>query len=246
MNHEVIYFASNSSVMQHCKDYLKSANFTIAEAPQSNVTHLLLPVPSFSTNDEIIGGGHIDDLLIQLPKDITIIGGNLTSAKLHNYHTIDLLQNSDYLCDNARITAHCALQVTLDQLSVTIDHCNVLIIGWGRIGKCLAQLLKALGTHVTVCARKANDRAMLRSLGYSTVDIPDVTFEKYRVIFNTVPSMLFPECPKEPLKIDLASQPGIGGSNVIWARGLPGKNAPESSGQLIAKTLISIIRKESI
>ena len=75
MNHEVIYFASNSSVMQHCKDYLKSAGFVIAESPQPNVTHLLLPVPSFSANDEVIGGGCIDDASLRylvriLPKGI--------------------------------------------------------------------------------------------------------------------------------------------------------------------------------
>jgi len=38
---------------------------------------------------------------------------------------------------------------------------------------------------------------------------------------------------------------GIEGSHVIWARGLPGKDTPESSGKLIAKTVIrSLDRKE--
>jgi hypothetical protein len=50
--------------------------------------------------------------------------------------------------------------------------------------------------------------------------------------------MVLSECPGKALKIDLASQPGIGGNDVIWARGLPGKNAPESSGKLIAQTVL--------
>ena len=37
---------------------------------------------------------------------------------------------------------------------------------------------------------------------------------------------------------DLASVKGIAGDNVIWARGLPGKDAPEESGTLIAKTVL--------
>jgi hypothetical protein len=50
-----------------------------------------------------------------------------------------------------------------------------------------------------------------------------------------------PDC----LKIDLASKPGIAGSDVIIARGLPGKMAPESAGHLIAKTILELsIRKE--
>jgi hypothetical protein len=39
------------------------------------------------------------------------------------------------------------------------------------------------------------------------------------------------------LKIDLASQIGIEGDDVLWARGLPGKDAPESAGWLIARTI---------
>ena len=40
--------------------------------------------------------------------------------------------------------------------------------------------------------------------------------------------------------MDLASSPGIDGENVLWARGLPGKIAPESSGELIAKTVMRL------
>ena len=55
--------------------------------------------------------------------------------------------------------------------------------------------------------------------------------------------MTVPFCFGNALKIDLASKPGIGGSDVIWARGLPGKDAPESSGELIAKTIIRLMEE---
>jgi hypothetical protein len=51
-------------------------------------------------------------------------------------------------------------------------------------------------------------------------------------------------CKEDCLKIDLASHRGIEGEDVIWARGLPGKDAPESSGKLIVKTAIRLIEKE--
>ena len=97
---------------------------------------------------------------------------------------------------------------------------------------------------MTVCARKETDRSILKALGYGVADYKQVDLHRYRVILNTVPTMLFPVCPGGALKIDLASRLGLGSDDVIWARGLPGKDAPGSSGALIAQTLIPMLRKE--
>ena len=44
----------------------------------------------------------------------------------------------------------------------------------------------------------------------------------------------------------LASQQGIEGEDVLIARGLPGKEAPESAGRLIAETVLKLCaEKES-
>ena len=60
---------------------------------------------------------------------------------------------------------------------------------------------------------------------------------------NTVPAMVLPEAPGTALKIDLASTSGIGGNDVVQAKGLPGLLAPESSGALIAQTVIQWIKE---
>ena len=207
-------------------------------------THLLLPVPSLRPDGTIIGGGDLNALLAELPKDITIIGGNL--PQLTGYKVWDLLKDPAYVAENAYITAHCAVRLAMDRLPIALRHCKVLVIGWGRIGKCLAQLLRQMGAEVTVCARKESDRSMLRALGYKAVAYEDAALDRFSVIFNTVPTMVFPDCPKGALKIDLASKLGLGGDDVIWARGLPGKEAPESSGALIARSVIPILREESL
>lgn len=240
----IIYAAGYSPAMSYCIQFLKQEGFTLVSEPCAQVTHLLLPVPSFGPDGGIIGGGNLSTLLTLLPKDITVIGGNLDRPELDYYTTVDLLQDECYLAHNANITAHCALELALDQLPVILDGCKVLIIGWGRIGKCLGKLLQQLGAQVSVCARKESDRSMLAALGYRALKLEQVDPAAYRVIFNTVPTMLFPTCPGNALKIDLASRLGLGSEDVIWARGLPGKDAPESSGQLIASTLIPILRKE--
>ena len=63
---------------------------------------------------------------------------------------------------------------------------------------------------------------------------------EFDVVYNTAPaSVLFAgECREDAVLIDLSSTEGIFGNGVIRARGLPGKDAPEDSGALIAKTVL--------
>ena len=73
---------------------------------------------------------------------------------------------------------------------------------------------------------------------------------EYRIIFNTAPAMMIPKdlgrlCP-ESLKIELASLPGIQGDDVVKANGLPGILAPESSGKLIAATVLRLLQEDGL
>lgn len=233
----LLYCAGSSPALEHAVRLLKDAGFSFAQAPDAQVTHLLLPVPSFAPNGFVKGGGDIQEVLAQLSADITVIGGNLNVPALSRYNTVDLLQQPQYLATNAAITAHCAIKEALCRMDFTFAGCPVLVIGWGRIGKCLAKLLKGLDAQVTVAARKEADRAMLIALGYHAIPIINMDPSPYRVIFNTVPVMVLHHAP-EALKIELASKPGIAGEDVVLALGLPGKDAPESSGALIAQTLM--------
>ena len=219
----------------------------VLSAPGPAVKNLILPVPSFEENGSLKGGSRLEFHLNSLPQDITVYGGNLNVPMLEGYRKIDLLQDETYLAQNAAITAQCAIKHILSALPVTLWHCPVLILGWGRIGKCLAHLLSQLGADVTVYARKETDRAILEALGYSVLGTfaHPALLQQYRVICNTAPVMLLNRdllrfCDTDCLKIDLASKRGIEGDDVIWARGLPGKDAPESSGLLIAETVLRL------
>lgn len=231
---------------------LSRAGLKLIDYPSPEITHLLLPVPSFAPDGSIKGGGDLHTLLKMLPENMTVIGGNLDRPELAGYKTHDLLQDARYLADNAAITAHCALKLAMNQLPAVLAGCETLVIGWGRIGKCLAALLKSLGASVTVAARKEADRAMLHALGYAA-EAPNLlhrSLHRYQVIFNTVPAPVLSaqrmeRCRNGCLKIDLASSLGLEGADVIWARGLPGKDAPESSGALIGKTVIRLLEGET-
>lgn len=245
MSEQIFYCAGRTEALAHGVEYLRREGCIFTAEPDRSVTHLLLDIPH--RDPSLLPG-----LLTKLSQDVIIVGGNLRDPALQGYETTDLLQDPHYLAENANITAHCAVKLALAQLPVTLYRCPVLIIGWGRIGKCLAQLLRQMGCQVTVSARKEADRAMLAALGYNTIALsPTVPVSgNYRVIFNTVPAPVLSAqqlqiYPASCLKLELASLPGLAGDDIIDARGLPSRCAPESSGELIARSILRLCRETS-
>ncbi len=251
MNRILIYPAGNTPALAYACRILQENGFKILKKPAPDVTHLLLPVPSFESDGRIRGGGILEHILWDLPENVTVIGGNLNHPALDTYKKLDLLKEPAYVAQNAAITADGAVRVAAEHLPVVFDGCKILILGWGRIGKCLAQKLKAMGASVTVAARKESDIAMLRALGYDAVSFDELPpkLSDFRVIFNTVPALMLSEellshCLPDCVKIELASTTGIAGKNVISARGLPNLLTPESSGLLIGKTIIPLLKRK--
>lgn len=225
---------------------LQHAGIPMIDHPAPEVTHVLLDVPSFDAGSALRGGFNPKIILERLPPSVTVIGGNLTHPILKGYHTLDLLADAQYLAQNAAITADCALQAAAPHLTTVLADTPVLIIGWGRIGKCLSALLRGVGAKIAVAARKESDRAMVQALGMQAVEIGTIPhiLPEYRLLFNTVPESILPpdqlDLCKNCIKLDLASKPGLEGSDIIQARGLPGIYAPESSGKLIAETILRL------
>ena len=246
-----IFPAVSTESCRFAATFLKKAHLAVTDHIFPDITHLLLDIPSFDDNGNLKDGSDIQELLYRLPEDITVIGGNLEHHYLSHYKKIDMLKDSLYLANNAAITAECALQIAANHLGTTLTDSHILILGWGRIGKCLSRLLKSIGCTVTVAARKECDRALLCALGYKALDYTEVPnfLPHCDIIFNTVPHQtvdpavlnLSANC----IKVDLASSPGIKCNNIIIARGLPGKYAPKTSGKLIANSIQRILKEVS-
>ena len=241
----LIYATQGDPALSHAVRELENRGISVTDSPGERVTHLLLPVPCR------LSGAALMDILYQLPKKVTVLGGFLDRPELAGHRCIDLLKDPRYLAKNAMITAYCALELAQSQLSVTWEDCPVLILGWGRIGKCLGSLLKALGAQVSIAARKEADLAMIAALGCDGRDIGslDYILRRYRVIFNTVPSPILSKaqaglCREDCILVELASSPGMEAPNIIDGRGLPGKLAPESAGKLIARTIMGLWARE--
>lgn len=241
-NHTVLC-VPRSQAIRCTEDYLLDAGLHLTRTAAPDVTHVLLPVPSFPYGDE-----YLAHILADLPDNVIISGGNLTSPLLKNYAVVDFLQDPYYLAENAAITADCTLKIIKSKFPEDLHGCPVLVIGWGRIGKCLCRLLENHGTDVTVAARKGSDRAMIRALGGNSISIECAAKETscYDIIINTVPVMVLPNVSvkNNALVLELASKPGISCNGIQDCRGLPGKMAPEESGKLIAETFIRLLLGE--
>lgn len=246
MDGYVFAAAGRSGALDHCVGILQERGIPFVPQPGPSVTHLLLPVPSLDAQGHIKGDGFLPQVLELLSPDAAVIGGNLPPELLGGHPCIDLLQDEEYVCQNAYITAHCAMALAAERLDTTFRGCKCLIIGWGRIGKCLAEVMSKLDAQVTVAARKSRDRAILAALGYEVTDLSQADPTIYELIFNTVPHLVLPDCRGKALKIDLASQPGITGSDVIWARGLPGKMAPAAAGKQMARRILYYMKEHGI
>jgi len=166
---------------------------------------------------------------------------------------IDYLRREELAVSNAIPTAEGAVQIIMQELPVTVFSSNILIAGYGRIGKYLAKILQGLGARVTVSARRAEHFAWIQANGFTPVhtsSIPD-TAGMYDVIINTIPhpvidSAVLSKVKPDVFVLDLASAPGgvdfeyahNHSVKVVSALSLPGKVAPVSAGKIVCDSVL--------
>lgn len=159
---------------------------------------------------------------------------------------------------NAVPTAEGAIQIAMEELPITLHEARVLVVGFGRVGRALAQRLAALGARVTVAARRYESLAWAQASGYGTEQTGQLAgwLCGYDLVVNTVPALVLGEAELADLKpdclvLDLASKPGGVdleaarrlGRTVIWALSLPGKVAPVTAGAAIKNTIYHMLHE---
>ena len=146
----------------------------------------------------------------------------------------------------------------MEETQRTIHGTKILVMGFGRVGKVLANMLKGIGAEVYCEARKNEDLAWIKAYGYNPVHLNDLNenLNKFDIIINTIPFQILDKERLELLKedvviIDLASNPGgvdrrvarEKGIKVIWALSLPGKVAPLTSAEFIKEALYHVLKE---
>lgn len=168
----------------------------------------------------------------------------------------DFLSAEEFSVLNAIPTAEGAIEIAIRRMNTTLHDSNVLILGFGRIGKILSKMLYGIGAKVYVTARNEIDFAWIRAYGYEKIEYKDLNckLKNFDVIFNTIPTMILDEerlllLKKDCLIIDLASKPGgvdfkkAEELNIEfdWALGLPGKIAPITAAKYMKELILKNI-----
>ncbi|MBR3697305.1 MAG: dipicolinate synthase subunit DpsA [Clostridia bacterium] len=175
-----------------------------------------------------------------------------------NVNYIDLQKREEFTVLNTIATAEGTIQIVMEETQRTIHGSNVLIMGFGRIGKVLAKMLDGIGAKVFCEARKNEDIAWIKAYGYEPIHLTNLNenLGKFDVIINTIPFQVLDDerlklVKKDIVLIDVASNPGGIDRNVakkmnlklIWALSLPGKVAPLTSAEFIKETIYHILKE---
>ena len=75
---------------------------------------------------------------------------------------------------NAIPTAEGTIKIAIEETENTIHESNIMIIGFGRIGKILCKNFKDLGGNVYCTARKEKDLAWIREARYTPVHYNEI------------------------------------------------------------------------
>jgi Lactate dehydrogenase and related dehydrogenases len=234
--------------------------------PQSNV--VIFPLPLLDANGYLNFPESAPPLpfhscLEYISPDTLVFAGRIPvavaeQAKRYGIGLIDYMEREEFAVLNAVPTAEGAVGIALQERSRTLFGSNCLVLGNGRIGRCLVKLLIAFGAKVQVGIRKPEDHAWAKIAGATPVYFSDLAqvLQGVDVLFNTVPGMVLGSAQLHCLRrscllIDLASRPGgmdfdaaqAQGLRAIHALSLPGKVAPATAGENILDTIWNILKE---
>jgi dipicolinate synthase subunit A len=257
---QVCYYAfSDTNCFENLSEAINSAEYIILPLPFTK-DRLTLNAPLFDEKVEI------KDICTLLKKGNIVIGGQLpesfketltdTEIEFYDYFLLDELA-----IFNAIPTAEGVVEILIKNLPITIHSMKCAILGYGRVGKVLAETLKSLGAEVTIFARKERDKADAFTKGYKFASFPSLknTEYKFDALINTVPQKvlgrdemknissdcLFIEIASAPFGIDFQAAKEFA-FDVIKANSLPGKVAPKTAGEIIGRSILPILENKGL
>lgn len=231
---------------------------------------VVLPLPGTNT-DGVIRAVYMEDNLVLTEKAISMVAPGaliiigsarpfLTEwGKKYNLKLLEIVDMDEIAILNSIPTAEGALQIAMEETSITIHGSKTCIIGFGRIAITLARILEAMGADVTVVARNDGQLARAYEMGCRRAGYHELReiMNNVDIVFNTVPSLVLDTnilkyANPDVVIIDLATQPGgtdfeaanAFGLKAILAPGLPGKVAPITAGRILADVVPRLIIQE--
>lgn len=237
---------------------LARAGYAVSGAEQVALAdYILLPLPLDESRTPLA------ELLRAAKPGALALGGRLSVqakviAREAGVELIDYFARPELTVYNAIPTAEGCIGILLAERTRTLWGENLLLLGFGPVGQALGVRLTALGMNVTVCARRAEQRALAESLGMHSAALCrlDALAPAFDTVVNTVPARVLTATVLAALRpgsliVDLASKPGGTdfdaarrlGHKAIHALSLPAVCAPETAGEAVAHTVLTILRE---
>lgn len=254
-------------VYSHNNKYIEDKDNNTLDEFLCKIDILIVPIPFtkdnktlFNIENEIISVNTLIEKIINY--NIKMVFGGLIDKKLieklakNNIKTFDFFEDNSIAILNAIPTAEGAIQTAMEQSFKTIFNSNCLVLGYGRCGKILANMLNGIGANVDVTYRKDEDLAYIKAYSLSPIYLYKIkeNIKKYDFIFNTIPyeilnKDILKNINKDTIIIDLASAPGgldytsarDLNLKAIYCPSLPGRVAPYTAGEILKNKILEKI-----
>ena len=234
---------------------------------------VILPLPCASVEDRLncplAGEGasvSLTGILRQMQPGTLLCGGMLPTglkrlAAEYGVRAVDYFESEELQILNAVPTAEGALAACMREIPRTVCGMKTAVLGYGRVGRTLANRLHALGAEVIAAARSKRDLSWAETDGCRPMPLPEFRKAPPQVeaIFNTIPSPvidgeLLGRLSRDTVLFELAS----GGADLLETEhaeaekygirliplpSLPGRVFPVTAGEIISRTVRELLRQ---
>ncbi len=190
-------------------------------------------------------------------KNVLLVTGNVPeefekNLQKNNNDILDLLKDESYTMANAKFTVEGIIKYLIENTEDTIFNNNILVIGYGRIGKILCNVLKNFTENIFCITNKDEEIEVIKANAINTITYENFekNLSKFKIIVNTVPHLVLDDkklamLNKEVFILDVASKPGgidckfaqKNNINYLWKLGIPGEISPLACAKNIEKII---------
>lgn len=262
------------------KDNIDIVNFDYKEINQyvtiKNINNILisdydiiiLPVNGI-LDDFIIAGKEkikISENFFSNISDKTLIFSGIETkclkqlSKNYNKNIIYFMKDKDVILNNTILTVEGIISNIIENTDITLNNSNVMVIGYGNIGKRLVNILISMGANVSVSVIDQMDKKILDKLKINNIysnNINDMTnlIRNSNIIINTAPTLIIDKkyinyIDEHTYILDISSAPHGIDKNLLDEKniknkiylGIPSIIAPKTSGYILSKKIDKTIR----
>lgn len=208
---------------------------------------IILPLPMTRDNQKINTTDFSISAMFDAVNENAVVFAGMCKDISCKAKIIDYNNDEEFTLKNAFYTAESAVSLSIANTPFSLKDAQILILGNGRIGKCLGKLLSPFCDNLTVSARREKDFEYIRNQGLKSINSNEISdLSGFDIVFNTIPHNVITKGTLDTIKnnaliIDLASKnSGLSDSrsSYIDAKALPAKYCPSSSAKALYDSVI--------